>query len=241
MRLDIYLTQNNFADSRTKAKSIIEDNRVSVNSKTVSKASFEVCDSDEITVAASETTEYVGRGGLKLEKALFEFNVNPSGLICADIGASTGGFTECLLNSGAKKVYAVDSGTNQLAKKLKDDLRVVSMEGTNARNLDESSLGEKVSLVVMDVSFISQTLLYPAIKRIIHENCNIITLVKPQFEVGRANIGKHGIVKDEKIRAKALENVIETAKSFGFSYENHILSPIKGGDGNVEYLLHLKS
>ena len=241
MRLDIYLTQNNFADSRTKAKIIIDDNRVSVNGRTISKPSFEINEGDTVVVNPSDTIEYVGRGGLKLEKALEVFGVSPLGHVCADIGSSTGGFTECLLNSGAIKVYAIDSGHNQLSMKLRKDFRVISMEGTNARTLDESSLGEKVSLVVMDVSFISQTLLYPAIKRIINNNCDIITLVKPQFEVGKENIGKHGIVKNEKIRTEALEKVIQAAKSFGFSYIQHTESPIKGGNGNTEYLLHLKS
>lgn len=241
MRLDIYLTQNRFTDSRSKSKVIIDAGRVSVNGKTITKSSYDICDGDKIEVSPSDTTEYVGRGGIKLEKALEAFDISPSGLVCADIGASTGGFTECLLNSGAKKVYAVDSGKNQLAIKLRNDKRVVSMEGTNARTLDENSFEEKVSLVVMDVSFISQTLLYPAIKRIINTDCDIVTLVKPQFEAGKENIGKHGIVKDEKIRKKVLENVIESAKSFGFTYIEHTESPIKGGDGNTEYLLHLKS
>jgi len=241
MRLDIYLTQNGFADSRTKAKAILEENRVSVNGKSITKASFDVSETDKVEVIPSEKTEYVGRGGFKLEKALQEFNVSPKGLICADIGASTGGFTQCLLLNGAKKVYAVDSGTNQLDEKLRQDKRVICMEKTNARVLDESSFGEKVSLVVMDVSFISQTLLFPAIKRIIKGNCDIITLVKPQFEVGKSNIGKNGIVKDEKARKAALNNVIETASSFGFTYVSHTDSPITGGDGNIEYLLHIKS
>ncbi len=241
MRLDIFLTQNGFADSRTKAKTILEENRVTVNGKSINKASFDVAETDKVEIAFSDKTEYVGRGGLKLEKALQEFGVSPKGLICADIGASTGGFTECLLINGAEKVYAVDSGTNQLAKKLRNDSRVISMEGVNARTLTEDSFGEKVGLIVMDVSFISQTLLFPAIKRIIHDGCDIITLVKPQFEVGKPNIGKHGIVKDEKARKSALDKVIEEALAFGFTYVSHTVSPITGGDGNVEYLLHLKS
>ncbi len=241
MRLDIYLTQNGFSDSRTKAKAILEENRVIVNGKSITKASFDVAETDKVEVIPSEKTEYVGRGGFKLEKALQEFNVSPKGLICADIGASTGGFTQCLLMGGAKKVYAVDSGTNQLAEKVRQDSRVVCMEKTNARTLDENSFGEKVSFVVMDVSFISQTLLFPAIKRIIKDNCDIITLVKPQFEVGKSNIGKNGIVKDEKARKAALNNVIEAASTFGFTYVSHTDSPITGGDGNIEYLLHLKS
>lgn len=238
MRLDTFLFEKGFCDSRNKAKNLIDAQRVCVNGKIIEKASFDVNDTDKIEILKGENFDYVGRGGLKLEKALTEFSINPDGLICADIGASTGGFTECLLIGGAKKVYAIDSGTNQLARKLLEDKRVICLEGTNARYLTCDSLPEKVDLVVMDVSFISQTLIYNAIINISKPDSHIITLFKPQFEVGKSNIGKNGIVKSDKARKNALDSVLLSAKECGFEFISFCESPIKGGDGNIEYLLH---
>ena len=241
MRLDIYLTEKNFFDSRNKAKSAIDNKKVTVNGSTVTKSSFDVNDGDIVELVESKEYEFVGRGGLKLEHAIKHFGVAVCEKLCVDIGASTGGFTECLLLHGAKTVYAVDSGRNQLANKLLCDERVVSIEGFNARNLTTDDIGSnKAEVVVMDVSFISQKLLYPAILRIANIGCDVITLIKPQFEAGKQNIGKNGIVKDEKVRRKVVEEIIEFARSMGFEYINYTESPITGGDGNVEYLLYLK-
>lgn len=239
MRADTYLFEKGYVSSRTKAKELIDSGRVSVNGKAVIKPSAEISESDSVKVAPSDKTEFVGRGGLKLEAALDYFNVSPCGLICADIGASTGGFTDCLLKRGAKKVYAIDSGTGQLAPELRADERVVSLEGVNARYIASDDIsGDTADVVVMDVSFISQKLLYPAIKNIAADGAHIITLIKPQFEAGRENIGKNGIVKDEKTRLKVIEDIIENASMFGFESQGHIISPIKGGSGNTEYLIH---
>lgn len=241
MRLDVFLFKNGYCDSRSKAHKIISESRVSVNGTVINKVSFEVEDDSKIVVAESEKTEFVGRGGNKLEHAFEKFSIDATDKICLDIGASTGGFTQCLLMKGAKKVYAVDSGRGQLAEVLLKDERVISIEGFNARNLTSDDLdGNVCEFVVMDVSFISQKLLYPAILRVAKKGADIITLIKPQFEAGKQNIGKNGIVKDIKVRKKVVDDIIECAKDFGFTYIEHTESPITGGDGNVEYLLHLK-
>lgn len=241
MRLDLYLHTNAFADSRTKAQNLIKQGRVTVNGKVIQKASEEVCDNDSILIAKGETADFVGRGGNKLEHTFSVFNYSCKDKICVDIGASTGGFTQCLLLHGAKKVYAVDSGTNQLNEMLRADERVISMEGFNARSLTKNDIcGDEAQIVVMDVSFISQKLLYPAILNVAAPDCDVITLIKPQFEAGKNALGKHGVVKDEKTRQNVVNDVISFAKEMGFEYVEHCTSPITGGDGNVEYLLHLK-
>lgn len=239
MRLDVYLVSARLADSRTKAKALIESGGVTVGGAVMTKAAFEVGNED-VAVSDEARLPYVGRGGLKLEAALDAFGVDADGKICCDIGASTGGFTDCLLTRGAKKVYAVDSGTGQLAEALRKDCRVVSLEGVNARFITRETLGgEAPDVIVMDVSFISQTLLYDAIRNIAAPDADIITLIKPQFEAGKANIGKNGIVKDEKVRRKVIQEVTAFAASLGFSVKGVIESPIKGGSGNTEYLLHM--
>ena len=241
MRLDIYLVENGFCDSRSKAQRLINENRVLVNKKNITKASFDVTDNNTVEIEKSSTVDYVGRGGLKLEHTFSVFNYDVSGKICLDIGASTGGFTQCLLLHGAEKVYAVDSGRNQLANELLNDSRVVSIEGFNARNLTVDILdNHKVDVVVMDVSFISQKLLYPAILNVANDGADVITLIKPQFEAGKPNIGKNGIVKSEKVRKSVVNDIISFAKEMGFEFIDVADSPITGGDGNVEFLLHLK-
>jgi len=241
MRLDIFLTENNYFDSRNKAKTAIEAGRVSVNGKVVTKASLEIQENDVIEIIKNDEYEFVGRGGLKLEHAFGVFCFSAHNKLCVDIGASTGGFTECLLLHGAKRVYAIDSGKGQLASKLLCDERVVSIEGFNARNLTPDTIGgDLAEIIVMDVSFISQKLLYPAILRVASQGCDVITLIKPQFEAGRQNLGKNGIVKDKKVRQHVIDEIIEYAEGMGFEYICHTESPITGGDGNVEYLLHLK-
>lgn len=241
MRLDVYITKTFDNCSRTKAQKIIEEERAIVNGEIVTKPSFEVNENSTVKILASKDTEFVGRGGLKLEHAFKIFELDASDKIALDIGASTGGFTQCLLMHGANVVYAVDSGKNQLAKELLSDERVISIEGFNARGLSVDDLDNKyMDMVVMDVSFISQKLLYPAILRVSKKGADVVTLIKPQFEAGKQYIGKKGIVKDEKVRKSVVNEIIEYAKSLGFEYINHTDSPITGGDGNHEFLLHLR-
>ncbi|MGN1121375.1 MAG: TlyA family RNA methyltransferase [Eubacteriales bacterium] len=242
MRLDAYLAQTGMAPSRTKAQELIQSGRVYIKGKRIDKSAYEVDETVQVEIQPSACTEYVGRGGRKLEAALDTFCVAVNGKVCADIGASTGGFTDCLLKRGAKRVYAIDSGSGQLAPNLAADARVISLENTNARYMDKATLsGESAELVVMDVSFISQKLLYPAIRTVAAPCADIITLIKPQFEAGRAHLGKNGIVKDEKVRRAVVEDVIASAAQFGFESKGVVESPIKGGSGNTEFLLWLKN
>ena len=236
MRADVFLVESGFAESRERAKKLIEAERVTVNGAVLKKASKEISETDTVSVKESETYEYVSRGGYKLEAALEHFGVNVTGLVAADIGASSGGFSDCLLCRDIKKIYAVDCGSGQLASKIANDKKVVSLENTNARYIDETLFGEKVDIAVMDLSFISQTLVFPAISRILKDGGCLVSLIKPQFEAGRSGIGKNGIVKSEKIRKEAVSKVIENAKLFGLVSRGVIESPIKGGDGNTEYL-----
>lgn len=241
MRLDVYLVEKQFCTSRNKAKNIIEESRVVVNGKVLTKSSAEILESDRVEVLSSENTEFVGRGGNKLEQALEEFNINVKDKLCVDIGASTGGFTECLLMHGAGKVYAIDSGKDQLAQKLRNDERVINIESFNARFVTSADIDDnKADIVTMDVSFISQKLLYPAISQITNPNADIITLIKPQFEAGKNALNKHGVVKDDKVRQNVVNDIIEFAKLSGFTYISHTQSKTVGSSGNIEFLLHLK-
>ena len=243
MRIDAYLYKNGYSQSRTKAKELIDEGKVSIDGKVCTKASYEVDENAcKISVEKSFFDGYVGRGGIKLAFALEKFGICADGKICVDIGASTGGFTEVLLRSGAKKVYAVDSGTGQLAEKLKNDERVFSMENFNARNLDISDIGGKAAeIVVMDVSFISQKLIYPAIKRIAEKNADIVTLIKPQFEAGREEVGKKGVVRDSEVHVRVVEEILDFARTEGLSVLGLDYSPIRGPEGNIEYICHLKN
>jgi len=180
----------------------------------------------------------VSRGGLKLEKALKVFDISPAGRICVDCGASTGGFTDVLLKNGAEKVYAIDVGYGQLAWKIRSDERVVVMERTNIRYVTKEQVPDEPSLAVLDVSFISLRLVLPVIKSLLSRDGEFVCLIKPQFEVGRSAIGKGGIVKDKKAREDALASVVEMARQTGFEFRGSILSPIMGGDGNIEYLAY---
>ncbi len=236
MRLDLYLTENGYAPSRQRAKSMIESGAVEIDGATVTKPSFSVT-CGEHSVSVKDPLIYVSRGGLKLEAALDAFSVDPQGLVALDIGASTGGFTDCLLQRGALRVYAVDAGEKQLAKKLLDDPRVVSYEHLNARALTPEQIGgNTVDLAVMDVSFISSTYIIPRIPALLGGKGCFISLIKPQFEVGRGMLGKGGIVKDPAAHLAAITRVYDCAVSCGFSLFGLILSPIKGGDGNREFL-----
>ncbi len=238
MRLDQFLTEKGYAETRTKAKNLIESGSVTVNAKLILKPAFDVSEDDEISCRTDLVCPYVSRGGLKLEGAIREFGIDPAGAVCLDVGASSGGFTDCLLKHGASKVYAVDSGSGQLHKSLHSDSRVISLENVNARYLSEKEIPEKADIIVMDVSFISQTKLYPAIVPLMKDGGIFISLVKPQFEVGRSGVGKGGIVRDEKKRKEAVDAVISCAASYGLKNIKTVLSPIKGGDGNTEFLAY---
>ena len=238
-RLDILLTEKGLAKSRTSAAALIKEGSVTVNGNVAGKPS-ELCeDTDSISVSESSgLTRYVGRGGLKLETALEAFGISPLGSVCLDIGASTGGFTDCMLQNGAKRVYAVDVGTSQLAEKLRADSRVISLENLDIRLADESLIPEKAGFIAVDVSFISLKQIIPAIPRFAAEKAVCALLIKPQFELGRVKLGKSGVVKDPKLQKKAVDDVCCFAAQLGFSDIRTVPSKITGGDGNREFLMH---
>lgn len=236
MRLDAYLAGNQKARSRTHAAALIKDGCVSVNGKTAAKPSLDVTEADEIIVIQPEVA-YVSRGGLKLHGALEALALDVSGLVCADIGASTGGFTDCLLSRGASHVTAVDSGSGQLAETLRTDKRVTNLENCNARYMTVETVGGRKDLVVSDVSFISQTLLIPAVSAILKPDGTYICLVKPQFECGREALNKNGIVRDKKFHLAALRKVFGALTENGFVPKAVLRSSIQGGDGNTEFLM----
>lgn len=236
MRLDKFLFERGLARSRTHARDLIVAGAVSVSGKTVSKPSVDVDEEADVRITA-EVCPYVSRGGLKLERALEVFGIGVSGAVALDIGASTGGFTDVLLQNGAAKVFAIDSGHDQLADKLQNDSRVVSFEGFNARYLCRDDIGESVSIAVCDVSFISQTLIHRGAFDCLEDNGVYIGLVKPQFECGKEALSKGGIVKDNRFRISAAERIWDSLNEIGFSVIGFDISPITGGDGNVEYLI----
>lgn len=237
MRADLYLTGNGYAPSRQRARTMIEAGNVTIDGIAVKKPSQEIADGTH-TVSVTDVIPYVGRGGLKLEAALDAFLINPSDWTALDVGASTGGFTDCLLQRGAKKVYAIDAGEGQLAQKLREDPRVIVREHLNGRELDRSHLcGEQVDLIVMDVSFISATYILPRFPLALKRGGYAVCLIKPQFEVGKDMIGKGGIVKDRGAHRYAIERVCDCAQSLSLMPIGLIPSPIKGGDGNREFLV----
>ena len=236
-RIDKLLVEQEIADSRTKAQALVMSGVVLVNEKRVEKPSQEFLSTDKIRIKGkSDEIKYVGRGGLKLERALQEFHIQPDEYVCLDVGASTGGFTDCLLQHGAKKVFAVDVGTNQLVWRLRNDERVEARENVNARYLKPEDFSEKFDLIVMDVSFISVTKILPALKDLLAESGRMIILIKPQFEVGKGEVGKGGIVKEAEKHAQVIEKVNTFAKEIGLLNKGLIDSPILGADGNKEFL-----
>lgn len=237
MRIDVYLYEHGLAKSRSFAKTLISEGYVTVNGKTVSKPSLDVSETDEVTVTGTPYT-YVSRGGLKLEGALDGFSLDVSDMTCVDIGASSGGFTDCLLQRGAKKVYCVDSGSDQLDPKLRRDERVVNIENFNARNMTVEDLSEHCHIAVTDVSFISQTLIIPAAVSVLSDNGIFVSLIKPQFECGKEGLGKGGIVKSKKVLFDAVCKVIKCAEENGLGCLGLVPSPIEGGDGNREFLMY---
>lgn len=237
-RLDVFLTHCGLCDSRQKAQVIIKNAQVSVNGTVVLKNSFLVDEKDDIKIIG-EFCEFVGRGGLKLKKALEVFPIEVKDKICIDIGASTGGFTDCLLQNGAQFVYALDVGHGQLDLKLLKDSRVKNMEGTNIRDVSFEEFEKQPTLAVCDVSFISLKLVLPHIKRLLSKNSQAVILIKPQFEAGKEYVKKGGIVKDKKAHVSVINSIIACALENGFSVNSLDFSPIKGKEGNVEYLLFL--
>lgn len=213
--------------------------QILVNEQKIDKAGTLIDEDSKIRILG-EKMKYVSRGGLKLEKALDEFKIDPSGIICLDIGASTGGFTDCLLQRGAAKVYAIDVGYGQLDLKVRNNPKVVVIEKTNARYLRPEDIPDKASLAVIDVSFISLSKILPAVLDLLSADGQVAALVKPQFEAGRDQVGKGGIVKDEQTRQDVLSRVIKDAESIGFKFIASCESPISGADGNKEFLIHLK-
>ncbi|MEA4965584.1 MAG: TlyA family RNA methyltransferase [Oscillospiraceae bacterium] len=237
-RLDVILTARKLAESREKARAVIMSGEVFVAGQRVDKAGTMVDQEAKIEVRGS-ACPYVSRGGLKLEKALRDFGVNPTGYVCSDSGASTGGFTDCLLQQGARKVFAIDVGYGQLAWRIRTDPRVVCMERTNIRYVTRDDLGETLDLSVVDVSFISLRLVLPAIYALLKEDGQVLCLIKPQFEAGREKVGKKGVVRDPAVHEEVLQTFLNLAKSLQFTVRNLTFSPVKGPEGNIEFLAHL--
>lgn len=239
-RLDVLLVKRNLAESREKAKALIMAGIVYVDGQKEDKAGTSFDESVGIEVRG-HTLKYVSRGGLKLEKAMSHFGVELEGKVCMDVGSSTGGFTDCMLQNGAVLVYAVDVGHGQLAWKLRNDERVVCMEKTNIRYVTPEEIPDKIDFSSIDVSFISLTKVLGPVKCLLQENGQIVCLIKPQFEAGREKVGKKGVVRDKKVHQEVIEKVIGFSVSIGFEVLNLEFSPIKGPEGNIEYLLYLQN
>lgn len=237
-RLDVLLVSLGLAESRAKAQATIMAGEVYVNGQKADKSGMEVDITSNVEVRGS-ACPYVSRGGLKLEKALRNFGVDPTGYVCSDSGASTGGFTDCLLQQGASKVFAIDVGYGQLAWKIRNDPRVVVMERTNIRYVTPEDLGQPLDLSVIDVSFISLSLVLPVVKTLLKPTGQVLCLIKPQFEAGKDKVGKKGVVRDAAVHEEVLQNFITLAKSLGFTIRNLTFSPVKGPEGNIEFLAHL--
>lgn len=236
-RIDKLLVEKGLADSRQRAQALVMAGVVLVDEKRVEKPSETFSHESRIRIKGqTEETKYVGRGGLKLEKALGEFGIDPAGMTCLDVGASTGGFTDCLLQHGAQKVYAVDVGTNQLAWKIRSDERVVVREQVNARGLKPSDFDTLFDLIVMDVSFISVTKILPALRDLLADGGRIVVLIKPQFEVGKGEVGKGGIVREPEKHRQVVDSVTAFAREIGLVDNGITESPILGADGNKEFL-----
>ena len=237
-RLDVLLVSQGLAASREKAKAIIMSGNVLVNGQREDKAGTMIDVKAEITVKGGQL-KYVSRGGLKLEKAMSHFDLTLEGRVCMDVGASTGGFTDCMLQNGAVKVYSVDVGHGQLDWKLRNDPRVVCMEKTNIRYVTPEQIEEPAAFVSIDVSFISLTKVLPPVRELMTKDGEIVCLIKPQFEAGREKVGKKGVVRDPKVHEEVIEKVIDFASTIGLESRELEFSPIKGPEGNIEYLLHL--
>ncbi len=236
IRLDQYIFEEGYTESRQRAQALIMSGIVYVNNQKVDKAGYSVKETDKIEVRGKDL-KYVSRGGYKLEKAMELYNLELKDKVCMDIGASTGGFTDCMLQNGAKKVYSVDVGYGQLAWKLRTDERVVNLEKTNIRNLTIEQLDEKIDFFSVDVSFISLKHIFPVAFAVSTEDVTGVCLVKPQFEAGKEKVGKKGVVRDSQVHKEVIENVIGYAHENGFSVKELTYSPIKGPEGNIEFLI----
>lgn len=237
-RLDVLLVDHGLAETRTKAQAIIMSGSVYVCGQKADKPGMSFEETVEIEVR-NGSCPYVSRGGLKLEKALRDFGVDPTGYVCSDSGASTGGFTDCLLQQGAKKVFAIDVGYGQLDWKIRSDPRVVVMERTNVRYVTPEQLGEPLDLSVIDVSFISLKIVLPVIKTFLKPTGQVLCLIKPQFEAGRDKIGKKGVVRDPETHKEVLDSFVALTQELDFSIHGLTFSPVKGPEGNIEFLAHL--
>ena len=238
-RLDVLVVKQGLAESREKAKAMIMSGDIFINGQREDKAGSMFLE-DVVVELRGKPMKYVSRGGLKLEKALLEFDLSLENKICMDIGASTGGFTDCMLQNGAIKVYAVDVGYGQFAWKLRQDERVVCMEKTNIRYVTIDQIGEPLDFASVDVSFISLTKVLPATNLLMNEGGELICLIKPQFEAGRDKVGKKGVVREPETHLEVIQKIIDFSIENGFSVRNLSFSPIKGPEGNIEYLIHLK-
>lgn len=238
-RLDLLLVEKGICESRERAKALIMAGQVYVDGQKCDKAGENI-DETKTPEIRGETLKYVSRGGLKLEKALNIFPIDLNGKICMDIGASTGGFTDCMLQNGAKKVFAIDVGYGQFSWKLRNDERVVNMERTNIRYVTPENIGEAVDFASIDVSFISLRLVLPVLFELLKGSGEAVALIKPQFEAGREQVGKKGVVRDIKVHYAVIENILDFAKNAGFAVLGLSYSPIKGPEGNIEYLAYLK-
>ena len=237
-RLDVLLTEQGYADTRSKAQAIIMSGNVYVNGQKADKPGVSYEETVELEVRGA-VCPYVSRGGLKLEKALRDFGVKPVDYVCSDSGASTGGFTDCLLQQGARKVFAIDVGYGQLDWKIRSDDRVVVMERTNIRYVTPEDLGEPLDLSVIDVSFIGLEIVLPTIKTLLKPTGQVLCLIKPQFEAGKENVGKKGVVRDPKVHKMVLDNFVNLVDQLGFKILGLTFSPVKGPEGNIEFLGHL--
>ncbi len=240
IRLDVLLTEMGLAESRERAKALIMEGQVYIDNQKCDKPGQQVNPDTAKPEIRGNTLKYVSRGGLKLEKAMAEFPISLDGVTAMDIGASTGGFTDCMLQNGAKKVYAVDVGYGQFAWKLREDKRVVNMERTNIRYVTPEQIGEPIDFASIDVSFISLTLVLPVVYNLLGDEGESVALIKPQFEAGRAQVGKKGVVRDINVHYEVVKKVAEFAASIGFIAAGLSFSPIKGPEGNIEYLIYLK-
>ena len=239
-RLDVLLVQKGLAESREKAKTMIMEGNVFVDGQREDKAGSTFDEKQEIIVKG-KTLKYVSRGGLKLEKAMKNFDIVLKDKVCMDVGASTGGFTDCMLQNGAVKVYSVDVGYGQFAWKLRNDPRVVCMEKTNIRYVTPEDIADVLDFASVDVSFISLTKVLVPARELLRDGGRMVCLIKPQFEAGREKVGKKGVVRDPKVHEEVIHKVIDFALENGFSVHNLSYSPIKGPEGNIEYLLHLQN
>ena len=237
-RLDVYLVEKGLAPSREKARSIIMTGVVFVNNEKAEKAGHMIDTAASVEVRGSEL-KYVSRGGLKLEKAVSFFDIALDGKICMDVGASTGGFTDCMLQNGASRVYSVDVGYGQLAWKLRQDRRVVNLERKNIRYVNESDIPEALDFASIDVAFISLKLVLPVVHRFLKQDGTVVALIKPQFEAGREKVGKKGVVRDKAVHEEVIENVLRFTREIGFSVSGVTYSPIRGPEGNIEYLMYI--